>query len=232
MTVCDNERILKYIENVRSVLKQLRYVDIDENTRKIIKLSELYLRDAEYYLGKNDFFTSLACISYAEGLLDSLRFSGKVSFEWPKRDIRCKRKRVMVGGAFEIIHPGHIFFLREASKLGRVIVIVARDKTIMKNKNRHPIVPEEQRLKVIKSIKYVDEAYLGSEDFDILETIEKYKPDIIFLGPDQDFLYKKISDIVNKMKLDIKVEKLSSRIDVCGYSSTSKIISKILEMFG
>jgi len=232
MTVCDNERILKYIENVRSVLKQLRYVDIDENTRKIIKLSELYLRDAEYYLGKNDFFTSLACISYAEGLLASLK--KKICPGWiiskapPTITLFLLHLISLLGHSKETLPEN----LRESSKLGRVIVIVARDKTIMKNKNRHPIVPEEQRLKVIKSIKYVDEAYLGSEDFDILETIEKYKPDIIFLGPDQDFLYKKISDIVNKMKLDIKVEKLSSRIDVCGYSSTSKIISKILEMFG
>ena len=231
MSICDEERILKYIRNVKDVLEQLKNIEIDAKIKRIIELSELYLKDAEHYLRKEDYFTSLACISYAEGLLDSLRLLNMVSFKWPRREIFKKRKRVIVGGVFEIIHPGHIYFLREASKLGKVIAVVARDTTILKNKKRFPIIPEKQRLEVIKNIKYVDEAYLGSEKFDILETIEKYRPDIILLGPDQDTLYNKIIKIVEENKLNIEIKKLESRIDKHGFSSTSKIIDRIIQMF-
>ena len=231
MLLEDKERILTYIENVKKVLEQLQYVRTDEEIKKIVDLSELYVKDALYYLNKKDYFTSLACISYAEGLLDSLRLMGKVAFEWPKERIIPKEKRVLVGGAFELIHPGHIFFLKEASKMGRVIVIVARDATILKTKKRPSIIPEKQRLEVVKGIKYVDEVYLGFEDFDLLRTIKRYKPDVILLGPDQDFLHEKLSEIVREKGICVKIVKLESRMKKFRYSSTSRILQKIIEMY-
>ncbi len=95
------------------------------------------------------------------------------------------KRRVVATGTFDIIHPGHITFLREAKKLGdELIVIVAREKNV-----RHkpkPVVPEEQRRKVVEAIKYVDKAILGDEE-DMFRPIMELKPDVIVLGHDQHF---------------------------------------------
>lgn len=94
-------------------------------------------------------------------------------------------KTVMATGTFDIIHPGHGFFLEEARKLGgrdaRLVVVLARDSTVRARK-RTPIVGENQRLEVVRMLKPVDEAYLGSET-DMFEIVHRIKPDIIAIGP-------------------------------------------------
>ncbi|ODS42291.1 MAG: hypothetical protein MSIBF_02875 [Candidatus Altiarchaeales archaeon IMC4] len=91
---------------------------------------------------------------------------------------------VLATGAFQIIHPGHILYLSEAKKLGsRLVVILARDKTI-REQQRRLVIPEGQRLAVVKSLKPVDDAILGDEH-DIFVPVEKIRPDIIALGPNQ-----------------------------------------------
>ncbi|MBA7519591.1 Bifunctional protein HldE [subsurface metagenome] len=94
--------------------------------------------------------------------------------------------RVLATGTFEILHPGHLLYLEEAKKLGdELFVIVGRDVNVKKRK-RTPIIPEEQRLKMVSALKVVDKAMLGSEK-DIYEPLYSIKPDIIAIGYDQDF---------------------------------------------
>lgn len=93
---------------------------------------------------------------------------------------------VVATGVFEILHPGHIRYLEEAAKLGdRLVVVVARDETAAARKRRM-VIPESQRLHMVKSLKPVDDAVLGALD-DIYGTMVSLKPDVIALGPDQDF---------------------------------------------
>ena len=93
-------------------------------------------------------------------------------------------KIVMATGTFDIIHPGHGYYLEESKKVGgtdaQLVVVVARDSTV-RSRKRIPVVDEKQRLEVIKMMKPVDEAYLGSET-DMFEIVEKIKPDIITIG--------------------------------------------------
>jgi FAD synthetase len=95
----------------------------------------------------------------------------------------------MATGTFDLIHPGHGYYLSESKKLGgddaRLVVVVARESTVRARK-RVPIVPEKQRMKVVQMLKMVDEAVLGSET-DMFSTVRKIKPDIITIGPDQKF---------------------------------------------
>ena len=76
---------------------------------------------------------------------------------------------VLASGVFDLVHYGHVRFIEEAKKIGgegsRLVVIVARDKTVQKLKGRKPIISEDQRRAVIESLKPVDEAILGYEDF-------------------------------------------------------------------
>ncbi|HEX7515581.1 MAG TPA: adenylyltransferase/cytidyltransferase family protein, partial [archaeon] len=93
--------------------------------------------------------------------------------------------RVLATGTFDILHPGHILYLKKARELGdELFVIVSRDSMI-KHKPK-PILPEQQRLQVIKALEMVDFAELGSER-DIFEPLTLIKPDIVALGFDQYF---------------------------------------------
>ncbi len=223
----EKNKVKRYISGVLKILSEVK--TSDEKIGYIVDLAERYCQDAQYYLNeKGDVFTSLACIAYSEGLLDALRFLGFLDFEWP-REIP-KEKRVLVGGVFDLLHPGHVYLLKKAKEKGRLIVIIARDDNVKKMKGRPPVIPEEQRLAMVKSIRYVNEAYLGEKEFSVEKIIEKYKPDIIVLGPDQDG----IAEIVEKAaaKHGVKVERISNRVKNFPLTSSSQIVKKILEIFG
>ena len=94
-------------------------------------------------------------------------------------------KRIVATGTFDILHPGHVYFLSESRKLGDELwVIVAREKNV-KHKPA-PVVSEEQRLLMIQSLKCVDHAVLGDEE-DMFKPIREINPDVITLGYNQYF---------------------------------------------
>ena len=126
-----------------------------------------------------------------------------------------KYKRIVATGVFEILHPGHISFLREASKLGdELTVIIGRDKRLEKSK-RKPLIPEDQRLKVVGSIKGVDRVILGDED-DMFKPIMQIKPGIIALGKNQHFdedeLKRELGALQLLQIITLK-EKLGKKVD-------------------
>lgn len=134
----------------------------------------------------------------------------------------------MATGTFDIIHPGHGYYLQESKKIGgensKLVVVVARDSTV-RSKKRVPIVDEEQRLEVVKMLKPVDEAYLGSKT-DMFKIVSKINPDIITIGPDQNFDLKKIRDELKKRNLKAKVVKITG-YKKSALDSSCKIIRKI-----
>ena len=225
------ERAKKYVHNLKHALKDLDIKEskFKEYVDKIIEYAKRYLSDAEYYLEKKDYITSIVCSSYAEGLLDSLKLLGLVDFKWPSSIV--ERKKVIVGGTFDIIHPGHIVFLREAAKLGDLVVIVARDNNVVKFKGKKPINDEEHRLFVISNIKGVYKARLGDLN-DIIKPIIEEKPDIIFLGPDQ-----KVDESWLKRELEkrglrgVRIIRMKNRFKDVGIASTSAIVRRIIERY-
>lgn len=135
--------------------------------------------------------------------------------------------RVVATGTFDIIHPGHVRFLKEAKKLGdELIVIVAREKNV-KHKPK-PIIPEEQRRKVIESLKYVDRAILGDLE-DMFRPIVELKPDIIALGHDQHFNEEWLTHELRKRGLNTKVVRINAE-EKCEYCSSTKIIRRVAEL--
>lgn len=92
--------------------------------------------------------------------------------------------RVMATGVFDLLHPGHLYFLEEARKLGdELVVVVARDQTARRLKHE-PYVPEHIRREMVEALKPVDKAVLGSTT-DIYETVVQERPQIVALGHDQ-----------------------------------------------
>lgn len=214
------DRIIKYINGMNDRLSKISMPEY----QKIIDLARQYTEDAKYYLDKGDVDTAIVDIAYAEGLLDAVLI---INNKDPDSDIS---KKVFVGGTFDIIHPGHIEFLREASRLGRVYVSVARDKNSEKIKGRKPINDEEQRLEVVKSIRYVYDAFLGDEK-DFIKSVERVKPDIIFLGPDQHVNIDEFKKELEKRGINAEIVKMPERINKWKHSSTTSIINEIVSRY-
>lgn len=96
------------------------------------------------------------------------------------------KTKVIVFGTFDMIHPGHRNFLRQARKYGEyLIVVVARDKTVQKVKKK-TADSERKRLKNMKDSRLADKVILGSL-IDKYAAIKKYRPDTICLGYDQKY---------------------------------------------
>jgi FAD synthetase len=141
-------------------------------------------------------------------------------------------KKVMIAGTFDLIHPGHIFLINEAAKLGNVYVIVATDKNREKYSGEAPIVPEDQRLEVVKGLKNVKNAKLGRRDNDPLKTVKEIDPDIILLGPDQKYSIKELKKGLKQLDLGhIDVRRLNKYYNKYALNSSSKIKKKIYERY-
>jgi FAD synthetase len=135
--------------------------------------------------------------------------------------------KVMATGTFDLLHMGHIYYLREAKKLGdTLVVVVATDNTVRKLKHE-PITPQETRLSLIKELKMVDEAYLGHED-DIYTIVEEIKPDIIALGFDQIHNEATIKNELKKRKIHAKVVRLTKYEGGSDLEGTRRIIQKVI----
>jgi FAD synthetase len=143
-----------------------------------------------------------------------------------------KKTVVLASGVFDLLHLGHVRFLEEAKKAGgkdaELIVIIARDSTVEKNKGRKPIMSENQRRALVESLKVVDEAVLGFEKFDLGDVIERVKPDVIALGYDQADMEKGVKAYVNRHGLSIKVIRIG-KFEEDELDSSSKIRQKIVE---
>ena len=146
--------------------------------------------------------------------------------------VKKDKKIVLASGTFDLLHLGHVRFLEEAKKAGgenaELVVIVARDSTVKARKGKKPIMPEDQRRALVESLKVVDEAILGWEDFSIDKVIERIKPDIIAVGHDQDGIEKEAQKAIREKKVSIKIAKIG-RFGKRELDSSSKIVRKIIE---
>lgn len=95
-------------------------------------------------------------------------------------------KKVFVSGCYDMLHSGHVAFFKEASKYGDLYVGIGSDATIFQLKARRTICAEAERLYMVKSIRYVTDAFInpGSGMMDFVETVERVKPDIFVVNED------------------------------------------------
>ena len=117
----------------------------------------------------------------------------------------------MVFGTFDVVHPGHLYFLRSAKRYGKLIVVVARDVNVEKVKSKTPIHSEEKRCSNISKLSMVDEAVLGNPD-DPYRIIEEKKPDIICLGFDQDSFTGNLEAELKKRELNPQIIRLTKYV--------------------
>ncbi len=138
----------------------------------------------------------------------------------------------MIAGTFDILHAGHIFLINEAAKLGDVYAIVSTDKNRKLYSGVSPIIPQEQRLEIITSVKNVKEARLGRSDNDTLKTVEEIMPDIILLGPDQKYDIDTLKNGLRKKGLNnIEVKRMDTYYNKYKLNSSSKIKKEIIDQY-
>lgn len=138
--------------------------------------------------------------------------------------------KIMASGTFDLIHPGHAFYLEQARQLGGdnpiLFVVIATDKTVEKHK-RIPIMNQEQRAEMISKLKMVDEVFIGDEE-DPLKIVKREQPDIIAIGPDQHFDIEKLEETLKNNNINSRVVKIKD-YKKFELDSTCKIIKKIKE---
>jgi len=151
-----------------------------------------------------------------------------------ERKVKKKGKIVLASGTFDLLHVEHIKYLEEAKKAGgenaKLVVIVARDRTVEKRKGKKPVMPEDQRRALVESLKVVDEAVLGYEDFDIGKVVEEIKPDIIAVGHDQYNIESQVRKTVAQKRLNIQVVKIR-KFGKPELNSSLKIKKKVTELY-
>ncbi len=141
------------------------------------------------------------------------------------------RKRVVATGVFDLLHLGHIHFLRAARELGdELVVIVANDATVRRMK-REPVMPAAVRAEMVAALKPVDQAVVGREGNMLDIVVEEIRPHIIVLGYDQELfepkaLVAKLAERGHVAQV-VRLPKLEH-----GLAGTRKIVARILRDFG
>ena len=94
--------------------------------------------------------------------------------------------RALATGFFDLLNSGHVAFLKDAAKYGELYVGIGSDENFEKLKGRKPVASEQERLYMVKSLRYVKEAMINSGNgiLDFIETVEQVKPDILVVNSD------------------------------------------------
>jgi FAD synthetase len=138
-------------------------------------------------------------------------------------------RRVVATGTFDILHPGHLYYLEESKKLGDELwVIVARDANV-KHKPR-PIIPEEHRLRMVAALKPVTHAILGDKT-DMFRPIREIRPAIITIGFNQHFDETKLHQQLFDRGLTPEIVRIGKYEDgdLC---SSRFVVQRIIEVRG
>lgn len=114
-------------------------------------------------------------------------------------------KKVFVSGCYDLLHSGHIAFFKEASQFGDLYVGIGSDTTIEELKGRQTVISEQERLYMVKAVRYVKKAFINSGKgfFDFEQEIRQLQPDIFVVNEDGYSPGKKA--LCDELKIELKV---------------------------
>ncbi|MCR4414278.1 MAG: adenylyltransferase/cytidyltransferase family protein [Thermoguttaceae bacterium] len=95
-------------------------------------------------------------------------------------------KKVFVSGCFDLFHSGHVQFLQTAARYGRLYVSVGSDATVRELKGRLPIYSQRERLRLVRAVRWVAEAFVasGSGVLDFADDLKRVRPDRFVVNAD------------------------------------------------
>jgi len=97
-----------------------------------------------------------------------------------------QKPKVFVSGCYDLLHSGHVEFFRQAAQYGDLYVGIGSDETILHYKNHKTLYPEQERLFMVKAIRYVKDAFINDGDgvMDFIGTVDRIKPDVFVVNED------------------------------------------------
>lgn len=204
----------------REFIKQIYRVNIRDDRGAMID-------DFHLFLSEDLIIQNLKELHDLELIDNSTTDNGLTSYELTKLG-RSKIKVVLTGGAYDLLHTGHITTLKEAASYGDfLLVVVAKDLTVEGHK-RKPIHSEKQRVDLLNELTIVDFAVLG-DSTDHMKIVRKAQPDMIAIGSDQDHRIKLLKNQLEEDGLSqTSLVRLNSNLEGL---STTEVISEILERF-
>jgi len=103
---------------------------------------------------------------------------------------------VITFGTFDILHYGHIRILERALEHGsRLVVGVSSDQLNINKKGRPPVYSEDERVAIMRAIRYVDEVFV-EESLELKrEYIQQYQADVLVMGDDWAGKFDDMSDL-------------------------------------
>jgi len=138
---------------------------------------------------------------------------------------RAGKVVVFTNGVFDLVHPGHVRYLRDARRTGdALIVAVNSDRSVRAIKGpSRPVTPEDERAEVLSHLECVDAVVVFDED-DPLQVINRLQPDVLVKGADwpQDA-------IIGRETVEARGGRVI-RVALANGYSTSAIIKKIEEL--
>jgi FAD synthetase len=184
----------------KAILGSFYLSSLDPSVAALDRLRSRLPLPSEIYIEKIQKLVDLGFVEKSD--MPRLTFLGRDAF-----------KVVLVGGVFDLIHPGHIHTLKAAKAQGDVlIVVIARISTAaMIKKDRRIYHDEKLRAELVSSLRLVDLAILGREGT-LYETVEHIKPNVIALGYDQAHSEKDIADNCQKRNLNVRVVRLNTPV--------------------
>ena len=118
--------------------------------------------------------------------------------------------KVMATGVFDLLHPGHIDFLKQAKSEGDyLIVVIARDDTVEQEKGKTPSWDQEKRKSEIEHLGITDKVVIGNPG-DKLKIVEEEKQDIICLGYDQEYDEDKMKEALTKRGVSVTIKRMNA----------------------
>jgi len=143
-------------------------------------------------------------------------------------------KKVLAAGKFDILHLGHVAYLEQARELagmnGELVVVVARDDTIVRERGAPPVFPQEQRRRLVEALGIVDKAVIGYDSEDHSDIVVDLKPDYIALGYDQYTNIEALEESFRKKDMPTEIIRLK-KINADGLSSSTLIRERILKHY-
>jgi cytidyltransferase-like protein len=117
------------------------------------------------------------------------------------------KKKVFVSGCFDMLHSGHIAFLKEAAQYGDLYIGLGSDKTLKELKGREPVNSEDERLYMLSALACVHKVSVnrGSGLIDFIDDINTLNPDILVVNEDGHTPEKE--QLCNAMGIEYKVLK-------------------------
>jgi FAD synthetase len=118
-------------------------------------------------------------------------------------------RRVLVFGTFDLLHPGHASFLRQARRHGGMLLAaVARDTFVASFKGKSPRHGEAERKRRLLDSGLVDGAYLGDKKPGSYAIVRRLRPDVICLGHDQHLLQADLERWIERTGASLEVHRL------------------------